>query len=220
MLRKDYLLRQIEMLSALVARLLQLHQAGNEQEAAEEIEQSYHDLFGLDSRLIGLLPSEFLFDKLRSGEYLDADKGITLAILLREDATNFLSQGNALEHYQRLTRSLKVFLAIAREHQLAPEQSALYDVDAVLAQMDEYELPPDLKYDLFQYYEDLGQFAQAEDMLQELIEASEGSNDALVDEGISFYEWLLTLDDGELAAGNLPRTEVQEALAHLRTLKA
>jgi hypothetical protein len=207
------------MLSGLVARLLQLRQDGEEQEAAGEIEEGYRELFGFDPRLIGLLPSEFLFDKLRSGEYLDADKGITLAILLREDAMNYLAQGNTLEHYQRLTRSLKVFLAIEREHQIAPEQQALYDADAVLAQMDEYELPPDLKYDLFQYFEDTGQYARAEDTLLELIEDSEDSA-ALVDEGVSFYEWLLTLDDDEMAAGNLPRAEVEEGLAQLRALKA
>jgi hypothetical protein len=164
-------------------------------------------LFGLEPRLISLLPTDFLLDKLRSGEYLDADMGIALAILLREDASNFQAQGIALEHYQRLTRSLKVFLAIELEHQLVPEQLALYDVDAVLAQMDEYELPPDLKYDLFQYYEDAGRFAQAEDMLHELIETSD-SKEAMIDEGISFYESLLTLSDDELNAGNLPRAEV------------
>src|SRR5512141_781262 len=149
MLRKDYLLRQIEMLSALISRLLSLRQAGDEQAAAEEIEQSYQDLFGLDPRLISLLPSEFLLDKLRSGEYLDADKGTTLAILLREDAMNHQARGDALEHYQRLAKSLKVFLAVAQEHQLAPEQEALYDVDGVLAQMEDYELPLEIKYDLF-----------------------------------------------------------------------
>ena len=219
MLRKDYLLRQIEMLSGLVARLLKLRDTGAEQEAADEIEQSYQELFGLEPRLIGLLPTDFLLDKLRSGEYLDADMGITLAILLREDASNFQVQGNVMEHYQRLTRSLKVFLAIELEHQLVPEQLALYDVDAVLAQMDDYELPPDLKYDLFQYYEDAGRFAQAEDVLHELIESSD-AKEAIVAEAISFYESLLTLSDDELNAGNLPRTEVEEGLAQLRALKA
>jgi hypothetical protein len=219
MLRKDYLLRQIEMLSGLVARLLGLRQAGNEQDAVEEIEQSYQELFGLEPRLIGLVPTEFLLDKLRSGEYLDADKGTTLAILLREDANNYQAQGNALEHYQRMVRSLKVFLAVALEHQIAPEQEALYDVDGVLAQMDAYELPLDLQFDLFHYFEDGGQYARAEDVLHELLEDND-AHDAVVAEGVSFYQWLLTLSDDELNAGNLPRAEVEESLAQLQTGEA
>lgn len=219
MLRKDYLLRQIEMLSGFVARLLKMREAGDEQGAIDEIEQAYQELFGLDPRLISLLPNEFLLDKLRSGEYLDADQGFTLAVVLREDAANFQAQGNTQEHYQRLTRSLKIFLAIALEHNLAPEQAALYEVDNVLSQMAEYALPVDLQYDLFHYFEDEGQFARAEDELLELIEVSD-NNPQVIEDGISYYEWLLTLGDPELEAGNLPRAEVEESLAELKQLKS
>jgi Family of unknown function (DUF6483) len=219
MLRKDYLLRQIEMLSAFVARLLKMRSSGDEQGAIDEIEQAYQSLFGLESRLISLMPNEFLLGKLRSGEYLDADQGFTLAVVMREDAANYLAQDDMLEHYQRLTRSLKVFLAIALEHNLAPEQAALYQVDTVLAQMADYALPVDLQNDLFHYFEDEGQFARAEDELHELIDISD-SNPQVIEDGISFYEWLLTLSDPELEAGNLPRTEVEESLAELMRLKA
>jgi tetratricopeptide (TPR) repeat protein len=216
MLRKDYLLQQIAMLSGLVARLLKLRDDGDEQGAADEIEQSYRELFGFEPQLISLLPSEFLFDKIRSGEYLDTSQGIMLAILLREDAMNYGATGNALEHYQRLIRSLKVFLVVEHEHELTPEQLELYDVDTVLDQMTEYELPVDIKYDLFLYYEDIGQYGRAEDMLHEALQDSD-SNPELVAEGISFYEWLLTLPDEDLDAGNLPRVEVEESLAQLKS---
>ena len=219
MLRKDYILRQIEMLSGLITRLLKLRETNDEQGASEEIEQAYAGLFGLDPHLISLLPSEFLLDKLRSGEYLDADQGFTLAVVLREDAANYLAQGNALEHYQRLTRSLKVYLAIALEHSLAPEQATLYDIDNVLAQMGDYALPVDLLNDLFHYFEDEGQYARAEDELHELIRTSD-NNPEIIDEGISFYEYLLTLNDEELEVGNLPRSEVEESLAELRQMNA
>ncbi|HEY3289226.1 MAG TPA: hypothetical protein VGK87_03770, partial [Anaerolineae bacterium] len=144
MLRKDYLLAQIEMLSGLVARLLKLREDGDEQAVTDEIDGSYHELFGLDPRLISLLPTQFLLDKIRSGEYLDASQGTTLAILLREDAINQLERGNATEFYQRLTRSLDVFLAIEREHQIEPEQLNLYDIETVLNRLAEYQLPNEL----------------------------------------------------------------------------
>jgi hypothetical protein len=219
MLRKDYLLAQIEMLSGLVARLLKLREDGDEQAVTDEIDISYHDLFGLDPRLISLLPNQFLLDKIRSGEYLDSAQGMTLAILLREDAINHLERGNGMEHYQRMIRSLHVFLALSAEHQLQPEQIELYELETVLNQMTEYELPPDLKFELFHYYEDMGQFAQAEDMLHEIIDFSE-DNGEIVNEGIAYYEWLLTLTDEELEAGNLPRAEVDEGLQHMKTQAA
>lgn len=217
MLRKDYLLRQIEMLSAMIARLLQLRQVGDEQGAVEEIEQSYHDLFGLDPRLISLLPAELLINKVKSGDYLDVAKGITLAILLREDAANYLALGNAQEHYQRLVRSLQVYLTTIQDQELTPEHELLYTVDDVLDQMRDYELPAEVKFSLFQYYEDTGQFASAEDTLHDLLE-NPHVRQTVITEGISFYEWLLTLGDDELEAGNLPRTEVEESLMQLREL--
>ncbi len=219
MLRKDYLLAQIEMLSGLVARLLKLREEGDEQAVTDEIETSYHDLFGLDPRLIGLLPIEFLLDKTRSGEYLDTAQGMTLAILLREDAVNQLERGNGLEHYQRMLRSLQVFLTLSAEHHLQPEQIELYEIDAVLDQMTEYQLPQDIQFLLFHFHEDTGQFAQAEDVLHEIIDTSE-DNREVVSEGIAYYEWLLTLPDDELAAGNLPRAEVEEGLQQVQALAA
>ena len=217
MLRKDYLLRQMEMLSALVARLLHMRQKGDESGAVHEIDQTYRDLFGLEPRLISLLPTDFILSRIRSGEYLDADQGFTLAIILREDAANYLVQGDSNEHYQRLIRSLKVFLSIGLEHNLAPEQLALYDLDGVLAQLADYDLPADLLYDLFHFYEDEGEYAQADNELHELLSSSD-HNTTVIDEGISYYEWLLTLDDKELEAGNLPREEVEESLTELRSL--
>ncbi len=217
MLRKDYLLRQIEMLSALVAQLLQLRKTGQEQQAAETIQQSYRELFGLEPGLISLLPDELLLDKLRSGEYLDADKSFALAILMREDASNLATQGQMEVSVQRMLKSLKVFLATNKERALTPEQLELYDVDRMLAQLEDQTIPDDLAYDLFQYYEDTGQYAKAEDVLFDLVESSAASA-AIQSEGIAFYEWLLTLSDDELIAGNLPRAEVIESLARLRAL--
>ena len=218
MLSRDYILAQIEMISGLVARLMRLREDGDEQGAVEEVEEGYREMFRLEPRLVGLLPSDFLLNKLRTGDYLDLPRGLSLAVLMREDAVNYGSQGNDIEQYQRLVGSLKVFLAVVQEHQLLPEHLAVYDVQAVLDHMTEYELPLDLKFDLFHYYEDAGEYAHAEDMLHEAIDDSD-RNQEIIDEGIQFYEWLLGHSDEELVAGNLPRMEVEESLAQLRRLK-
>jgi tetratricopeptide (TPR) repeat protein len=67
------------------------------------------------------------------------------------------------------------------------------------------------------FYEQAGQFAKAEDALFSLIEAAPGNTDALA-MGAAFYGRLLRLDDGQLAAGGLPREEVEAGLAELKRL--
>ena len=215
MFQKDWLQRQLEMLSALIAQLLKLRQDGDEQAALQLIDDTYRELFGLEPRLVGLTPDEFLIDKVRSGNRIDGHRALTLATLLREDAAGQARGGNEAEHQQRLLKSLAVFLECSKDGTLPPHYSEVYDVQAVLDDLNDAELSPTLKYNLFQFYEDTGRYASAEDMLFELIDSSDAPQ-TLIAEGVAFYEWLLTQDDADLVAGNLPRREVEESLARLR----
>lgn len=214
MFQKDWLLRQIEMISAMVAQLVLLRRNGDFQEAEQTIDEAYREMFGLDPRLVGILPIQFLNDKIMSGDRFDGHRGLALAVLLREDAQNRLDQGRIGEVDTLWLRSLAVFLAVAKVGALPPEHRELYDTESMLERIDPDAMPGEMKYDLFQFYEDDGQFARAEDVLYELIEASP-SPEVLIEEGIDFYEWLLLQSDEDLANGNLPRAEVAEGLERL-----
>jgi len=61
----------------------------------------------------------------------------------------------------------------------------------------------------------MGKYSQAEDALFEMIEA-EDAGEGIVEQGIAFYTRLQQKSDAELLAGNLPREEVAEGLAHLK----
>jgi hypothetical protein len=69
-----------------------------------------------------------------------------------------------------------------------------------------------------QYYERLGDFGRAEDMLFSMIEA-QPDNMALLDFGIGFYERLKRHSDDALAVGNLPRPELDASLAQIAERK-
>ena len=217
MFQKDWLLRQLETLSALVAQLLKLRQDGEEQAAQQLIDETYRDSFGLEPQLVGLTPVEFLIDKVRSGNRIDGHRALMLATLLREDATSQTRIARDDAAQQRLVKSLAVFLACANDDTLPPDYAGVYDIHQVLDATDQEALPPALKYDLFRFFEDTGQYAEAENVLFDLIESSDAPQ-ALIEEGIAFYQWLQQQDDADLIGGNLPREEGDESLGRLRDL--
>ncbi|HUX39412.1 MAG TPA: DUF6483 family protein [Rectinemataceae bacterium] len=66
------------------------------------------------------------------------------------------------------------------------------------------------------YYEDIGSFDKAEDLLYEMLSVSDSQIFAL---GKAFYDRLIALDDEVLKRGRLPRGEVEEEISHLGELE-
>ncbi len=218
MFQRDWLIRQLEVLSALLAQILSLRRNGDNKAAQALIDDACGELFGLEPGLMALMPEEFLIDKVRSGNRIDGHRALALAALLRERAgtcqqdTPTLPEDSAQQALLR--RSLAVFLACAEDGTLPPDHEQLYDIHQALNKVDHEALGPELKYRLFHYFEDTGQYAEAENVLFDLIESS-AAPQALIAEGVAFYEWLLKQDDDDLATGNLPRDEVSESLERL-----
>jgi hypothetical protein len=77
----------------------------------------------------------------------------------------------------------------------------------------EYEMPARLQYKLMQYYEMIGDYAEAENILFHLID---NGGIEIVKEGLQFYNRLLAKTDDELKKGNLPRNEIEEGLLALK----
>jgi hypothetical protein len=73
-------------------------------------------------------------------------------------------------------------------------------------------MPAHIKFKLFQYYELVGVYGKAEDILYELIEMKYSD---ILAEAKSFYLRLLDKSDQELIDGHLPREEVQEGLIQI-----
>ena len=69
-----------------------------------------------------------------------------------------------------------------------------------------------------QHYERTGSFAKAEDAFFELLDVERG-NSGVIEFGIAFYERLKNQTDDALAAGDLPRAEVEAGLGELRDRK-
>jgi predicted transcriptional regulator len=64
----------------------------------------------------------------------------------------------------------------------------------------------------------MGQYTKAEDMLWTLLSATEFDPE-VAEEGVRFYEELLTWDDTALGAASLSRAELAEGLEALKQLE-
>ncbi|MFL5697429.1 MAG: DUF6483 family protein, partial [Ktedonobacteraceae bacterium] len=83
------------------------------------------------------------------------------------------------------------------------------------------ELPLKTKIKIFRYFEKMGSYARAEDVLFEMVEGEEKekepADNEVIEQGIAFYNRLLKKSDTDLKAGNLSREEVEEGLAQLES---
>jgi hypothetical protein len=84
----------------------------------------------------------------------------------------------------------------------------------LLERLDEYELPPRTKQLLWQHFEQMGDFARAENWMYEALE-DDHAPPGIVERAIEFYQRLLGQDDADLILGNLPRAEIETGLAQL-----
>ena len=120
------------------------------------------------------------------------------------------------ESYYRYLKALHFFLAAAlRDHDVKDIDLAT-PIEDIMHKLEEYELPLKTKSRLFRYYEMIGSYARAEDVLFEMVEAEEPAGDEEIEQGIAFYQRLLKKSDADLSAGNMSREEVEEGLAQLR----
>ncbi|MGH2482458.1 MAG: DUF6483 family protein, partial [Ktedonobacteraceae bacterium] len=90
----------------------------------------------------------------------------------------------------------------------------LAEIEGLTYKLADYDLPQHTQEMLFRYFERTGRFSQAEDTLDEMLEANPGDRGIVV-KGIAFYHRLLQKSDAALLGGNLSRDEVEEGLSRL-----
>lgn len=209
MLRKSYLERQIEGLALVLAKLLRLK---NEDSASAlaEIHAGCKKLTGLDLDALRSLPDQTVIALLTTGDGFDASNCIVTATLLDERAEIEDAQGRPDDARVSRRKALVLFVeALLHEERLRSEAYRVR-TDALIAQLSGQPLSTSLLHRLFRYHEATENYAKAEDALFALRESGySGSRDIAA----AFYQRLRALPDDALAAGGLPRDEVEEEMA-------
>ena len=211
MITRDFFLRMIHQLAQVIARVLKLSEVKRYDEALEEIQISSRQLLGMDARLLTSLSDREIIRLMSLGDRFDAEKCVAAAELLRITAeVNALQGREAMSHHCYVT-SLSLFLELLLQETGTLPKEYFDKVECTIQEVLKYELPLALQRKLFQYYEDVGKFDLAENILFEVIQ----EDPEFVREGMRFYQRLRTKTDEELQKGNLPRREVEQSMKDL-----
>ena len=219
MSQSDYILRIAEEVGRALAQVLYNRQIKDYAAAHKLIDEQCKQAFGMGIGFMRSVPEETLLSMFTSFDTLDTEKCWLLAILLKAESDIYQDQGNTSESYYSYIRSLNLILEVLLLDTTNSGKDVVPQLDDLLSSLSDYELPTSTKLLLFQYFDHTNQYARAEDLLFEMLEAGDDGREILA-RGISFYQRLARKSDTELRAGNFSREEVDEGLARLERLRS
>jgi len=216
MLRRDYLLRQIEEFVAAMAKLLGLTKNEQWQDASSLAAAQFQAIAGASAAELVRMSDTELLAQLIQGEptFVLENKIFMLATLFKTQGDILAGEGKLEESRPYYLKGLHLLLDTFASNNMAKRPNYLPTVDAFLLGLGDSPLPLNTNVMLMRHFEQTGEFAKAEDTLFVMLE-TEPSNPELLNFGTAFYQRLLQLSDDTLAAGNLPREEVKSGLAEL-----
>lgn len=209
---QDYLLRMIQQLGGFVAGILHLRQGGRNEEALVAIGEGYGRFTGLSASLVHAISEEDLVQLLRARGGIDAERGLALAELLREEAETWDAMGREDESYPRYLKSARLYVELIGSDEEIRSRD-LPGFARAAGRLSSLDLPPATRDLLLPTLEAEGHYDLAENILANW----EGSGDPeAARQAAAFYNRLLDLDDAALIAGGLTRGEVLEGLRALQ----
>ena len=220
MLRRDYLLRQIEQFVAVMMRMSGLTKAGRWDEASAEANSQFKALAGADvTELLRMSDTELLARLVESDtSFSIQDKIFMVARLFKEKGDILRGQTRIEECHACYLKGLHLLLDAIANDPTAPRPDFVPSVDAFVIGLHDSNLSLETNAMLMRHYEQVREYGKAEDALFNMLDAGPG-NVELLDFGIGFYQRLLRMDGEALELGNLPRAEVSAGLAELNRRK-
>jgi hypothetical protein len=217
-IRRDYILRMVEEFFAVLSRLKSLKQAQHWQEAAGTLDSEFQRLVGAGPDAIAALSETELMARLIHGEptLVVREKTLMLTALLKEAGDVAAGQGQLEKSRACYVKGLNLLLETLATGEVSDYPEFVPRVELFTAELAEAVLPLSTRARLMQHYERNGEFGKAEDALFAMMEF-ELQNPTLIEFGIAFYERIRNHDDSSLAAGNLPRPELEASLTDLRS---
>ena len=223
MFERDYIMRMLTSFTAVVAQLMGLKKELKNEQVFVVVNETLEKFFRMNSKMIQSLTDQNLLDMISNNGELDNEKAITIAYLLKAEGESHEAIGHINESYKRYLTSLTLYLAAVQNDAFSDGINIHLEIEDLLKNLHEFQLPASHKLRLFDYYNKTEQYDAAENKLFELIESDPLLENKLSPEisqkGLKFYKKLLLLHDSELITGGLPRNEVIEGVEQFK-LKA
>lgn len=211
MFRRDYLVRLIEDMSQMIAKVFSLKQERKHTEALWELDELFKRQFRLNSQLLRSLSASDIEQLFRNHGYLEADKLQSAARLLEEEASILLELEREEEAVMLYTKVFQLYLKAA----LQGADLRLLDlperIHTVRERLRAYALPETAMRDYYAYTEQQGMYAEAENILYQLLD----HRAIEYDEALQFYHRLQLKQPEDLTNGGLPLEEVHEGMDEL-----
>lgn len=216
-LKSDFIKKLVENFKKSLEEILSFIDEKNYLKALESIDDTFSNLFRLNSMFFNSMTEENLIEILKAGGELEKDKAIIVSKLLQEKAHILELQGDLTESFYIYLKALNLYIEALLCDREAELTYLLDEIPTIIDKLSNYELPESSKKRLVNYYKEIGDFASGEDMLYELLDEHENSDDlSYINLGINYYNDLLKMNDEALEKGNLPREEVTDALNALK----
>jgi hypothetical protein len=217
MMRRDYIIDQVERFAAVLAKILGFTKEAQWQNASVAAGQEFQQLIGVDAPQALQMSDTELFARLIQGEpsHVAERKVFMVATLFKATGDVMAGQGRAEESRLYYLKGLHLLLDTLDRTTIDDRPDFAPTVEAFVIGLGDSPLSTQTKAMLMRHYERAGEFAKAEDALFAIAEA-EPPVAELLKFGEAFYQRLLGQGDAVLSAGNLSRTEAQAGLAEFR----
>jgi tetratricopeptide (TPR) repeat protein len=212
MIERDYIMRQIALLTATILKVLGLKAEKDYPRAFDELQKGCRQLVGNDLDMMLKMSIKDLVQLYAGDQSIGTSRLYALGILLYEHGNLLIENDQQYLSEKSYLRSLEALLEVFLEIGEPIEERHDETIDSILQKLSSIALPSPVQLKTIKYYESRGRFDKAEDVLLDLLD----QDPAYFDEGISFYNTLLKKSDDELQQGNLPRSEVLQALQRLQ----
>jgi len=210
MFERDFILRMIKQLAQALRQILNYKKEGQWQNAQMVIDVSIKQLLSLNPIIIDKLDADALVGLFTYDDEIDHKKCLTLASLLTEQASVFENTNQSAEKIFRLYQiGFQLYKTAFIDENLIDQAYLNYALHCC-DKLTEFDIETDLLIQIFQFFNQHNSFANAENILFQLLKQNE---EQAKKHALKFYTKLLKHDDKILMDGNLPRDEVIEGLA-------
>ena len=189
---------------------------GNYKQALEYINKQLKGMVGIDIDTINTISFSSVVDMISRDNGYNDEVYIALGSLLRYQGYIYQNIGDKNLMFLYYTKSLQAFNQGLKKDNTV-EGTYTDDMQAVLNEFGRYEITVDEGKIILKSYELLNRFDKAEDTLYYLMNKYNKSDEVVL-LGIDFYDRLKGIPEEELEKGNLPISEVNEALEELENL--